>query len=392
MKLSENIELLHGDCTQLLSQIPDGSIDSIITDPPYGYLKNQKLDVPFNEAVFFSEAKRVLKPSGFILLFGRGTAFYRWNTILADLGFVFKEEVIWNKVQTTSPVLPLSRVHETISIHCKGKGKINKARVPYLEMKGHDIGAIKQDIKRLMSVFSNNKSLAAVRAYLETAERNYSESISTKNNNMLFSKKVKRNNRALCVFQGIQGGLKEKSIIRNDRQLIDTMSENEISVRKSVLSGDRACNCRQAINEGFNEKSTINFYNERYAAKHTIATSKHMKNADRDLLVMQAVTEGCVEKSIMQQGREHYTMQHPTQKPARLLERLMALVTQENALVLDPFMGSASTGVACINTGRKFIGMELDDQYFDIAKQRIETALKEKQQELFYEETGAVNE
>ena len=56
----------------------------------------------------------------------------------------------------------------------------------------------------------------------------------------------------------------------------------------------------------------------------------------------------------------------------------MALVTQENALVLDPFMGSASTGVACINTSRKFIGMELDDQYFDIAKRRLAIALQEK--------------
>ena len=119
MKLSDDIELLHGDCTELLSQIPDGSIDAIITDPPYGYLKNQKLDIPFNETVFFNETKRVLKPAGFIVLFGRGAAFYRWNTMLADLGFVFKEEVIWNKVQTTSPVLPLSRVHEMVSIHCK---------------------------------------------------------------------------------------------------------------------------------------------------------------------------------------------------------------------------------------------------------------------------------
>lgn len=348
MELTENINLLRGDCIELLPKIPDSSIDAIITDPPYGYLKNQKLDIPFNETVFFSETKRVLKPAGFIVLFGRGTAFYRWNTMLADLGFVFKEEVIWNKVQTTSPVLPLSRVHETVSIHCKGKGKINKVRVPYLEMKGHDIGAIKQDIKRLMSVLSNNKSLAAVRAYLETAER-------------------------------------------NDRQQLPTMSKNIVSVRKKVLSGDRACNSMQSINEGFNEKSIINFYNERYTAKHTIAASKRMKNADRDLLVMQAVTEGCVEKSIMQQGREHYTMQHPTQKPVRLLERLMALVTQENDSVLDPFMGSASTGVACINTDRRFIGIELDDNYFAIAKQRIETALKEKQQDLFCGQQGAVN-
>jgi len=103
MKLSDKIELLHGDCIDLLSKIPDGSIDAIITDPPYGYLKNQKLDIPFNEAVFFSEAKRVLKPAGFIVLFGRGSSFYRWNTILADLGFTFKEEIIWFKNQSTCP-------------------------------------------------------------------------------------------------------------------------------------------------------------------------------------------------------------------------------------------------------------------------------------------------
>lgn len=66
----------------------------------------------------------------------------------------------------------------------------------------------------------------------------------------------------------------------------------------------------------------------------------------------------------------------------------MALVTQENALVLDPFMGSASTGVACINTGRKFIGMELDGNYFAIAEQRIKTALVESKQDLFREAAG----
>lgn len=348
MELTENINLLQGDCIDLLPKIPDGSIDSIITDPPYGYLKNQKLDVPFHETVFFNEAKRVLKPSGFILLFGRGTAFYRWNTILADLGFIFKEEIIWNKVQTTSPLLPLNRIHETVSIHCNGKGKINKVRVPYLEMKGHDIGAIKTDIKRLLSVFSNSKHLAAVKKYLEEYEKT-------------------------CVW---------------DKQA----KAKFFTSHTGIINGcDRDVSTIDMIERGLREKTIIDFNTEKYVAKHTIATSKRMKNADRDYLTMKNVTEGCVEKSIMQQGREHYSMQHPTQKPVRLLERLMALVTQENALVLDPFMGGASTGVACINTGRRFIGMELDDQYFDIAKQRIETALKEKQQDLFCEQQGAVN-
>ena len=62
---------------------------------------------------------------------------------------------------------------------------------------------------------------------------------------------------------------------------------------------------------------------------------------------------------------------HPTQKPVELLEYLIKTYTNEGETVLDNCMGSGSTGVACINTGRKFIGIELDKLYFETAKQRI---------------------
>ncbi len=67
---------------------------------------------------------------------------------------------------------------------------------------------------------------------------------------------------------------------------------------------------------------------------------------------------------------------HPTEKPVELLECFIANSSDNGEIVLDPFMGSGSTGVACINTNRKFIGMELDPQYFEIAKKRIEEAQK----------------
>lgn len=65
---------------------------------------------------------------------------------------------------------------------------------------------------------------------------------------------------------------------------------------------------------------------------------------------------------------------HPTQKPVKLMEELLQIHSKISDVVLDPFMGSGSTGVACINTGRRFIGMELDKQYFDIACKRIAEA------------------
>lgn len=69
---------------------------------------------------------------------------------------------------------------------------------------------------------------------------------------------------------------------------------------------------------------------------------------------------------------------HPTEKPVNLLEFYIKNSSCDGDVVLDPFMGSGSTGVACMNTGRRFIGMELDENYFQIAKNRIEEALQSR--------------
>lgn len=74
---------------------------------------------------------------------------------------------------------------------------------------------------------------------------------------------------------------------------------------------------------------------------------------------------------------------HPTQKSVVHIQQYIKLHTKENDVVLDPFMGSGTTGVACINTNRKFIGIELDDNYFDIAKKRIEDTSRNRQLNMF---------
>lgn len=75
--------------------------------------------------------------------------------------------------------------------------------------------------------------------------------------------------------------------------------------------------------------------------------------------------------SIINIDKEHPQTLHPTQKPVALLEYLIKTYTNDGETVLDNCMGSGSTGVACINTNRNFIGIELQDEYFEIAKQRI---------------------
>jgi site-specific DNA-methyltransferase (adenine-specific) len=80
--------------------------------------------------------------------------------------------------------------------------------------------------------------------------------------------------------------------------------------------------------------------------------------------------------SILEFKRDLGRTVHPTQKPVALMEYLIRTYTNEGDTVLDFTMGSGTTGVACVNTGRKFIGIELDQGYFDIATQRINQSLE----------------
>lgn len=73
--------------------------------------------------------------------------------------------------------------------------------------------------------------------------------------------------------------------------------------------------------------------------------------------------------------------EHPTQKPQRLMRELVDLFSNYGATVIDPFMGSGSTGVVCVQEGRKFVGIEIHEPYFNIACQRIENA--QRQERLF---------
>ena len=328
-----------GDCIELMQHLPDESVDVICTDPPYLYLKNQKLDRPFDEKAYFDQVKRVLKKDGFIILFGRGTSFYRWNTILADLGFNFKEEIVWDKSYCSSPLMAMSRVHETVSIHTKGNGTINKVKVPYLEMKGHDIPSICQDIRRMRSVFKNTKSLDAVLSFLENNK------VPTNTDNVLstsISSIVQTQDRCASVLSGIRDGMNEKSIIRTD-------------LNKKTGDG-------------------------------IVGASKN--KSEKSVTVMQSISFGMNEKSIIKQGRNHYKAIHPTEKPVRLLERLLALVckvepNKPKPLVLDTFRGSASTDIACMNFGVDCISFEIDDEYFDSGEVRKAEHRKNLQPTLF---------
>lgn len=276
-------KIYNSDCLDFFPQIEDSSVDVILTDPPFLYLKNQKLERAFDEEEFFSQSKRVLKEEGFLLFFGRGESFYRWNSIVASLGFIFKEEIIWNKVRTTSPVLPLSRCHETIAVWTKKNGKIRRCYVPYFEKKT-DYDSVIADVNRLKSVLCNQKELDAVLSFLETGRKTYEQ-----------------NNKVTKFKTSVQ----------------DTCSSSR---------------CQNVVS---------------------------------------MIRNGALESSIISVVKNTYKSIHPTEKPVRLLERLISLVSDKGDIILDPFCGSGSTCEAAQNIGRHFIGVEIDSEYFTGAYNRM---------------------
>lgn len=322
------IDFRFGDCQEIILTIPDESVNIILTDPPYLYLKNQKLERVFDEKFLFAQFKRILKPGGFVVMFGRGTSFYRWNYILSELGFNLKEEIVWDKSHGSSPLMNLTRVHETISIHCKGEGSINKVKIPYLEMKGNDLPGVIQDLKRMSAILKNPKSLDAVKEYLET----------------------------------------------NIAGVCDTAGRSATVSSESINKPDRSVSVMQSLKDGMNEKSII----------------KDGNISDDFLTFMQTyyfeiikICEDHGYDTILKEVRDHYTSIHPTQKPVSLLKRLLALVVKSpDDTVADFFAGSGATGEASIEMELPCILSEIDEEYFSGARHRLVRAYRNRNQQV----------
>ena len=139
-------------------------------------------------------------------------------------------------------------------------------------------------------------------------------------------------------------------------------------------------NAHENIEIFYNKQPTYN----KQMLKGTPYTKKNNRNNDKTDLNFSSDNSGIwVNKgertpvSVLKFARDNIHKGknlHPTQKPVKLLEWLIKSYTNEGETVLDNCMGSGSTGVACVNANRNFIGYELDEEYFKIAKERIEKA------------------
>lgn len=248
------IDLRLGDCLEVMKEIPDGSIDLILCDLPYG-TTNNKWDSVIDLEKLWSEYKRVIKINGPIILFADQP--FTTNLISSNLK-MWRYNFVWDKEVRT--------------------GFLNAKKMPLKQT---------EDI-------------------------------------CVFYKK-------LPTYNPIMTEAKKENIRHNFK---DCSVSSNYQNKKGMHSKDYDGTKRYPVN-----------------------IIKHNRKQKE-----------CHPRKIL----------HPTQKPVGILEYLIKTYSNENELVLDNTMGVGSTAIACINTNRKFIGIELNEDFYNLAKKRVEEKKRRK--------------
>lgn len=321
----------NGDCLEIMKDIPDKSIDMILCDLPYGTTQN-KWDsiIPLDK--LWEQYKRIIRDGGIIALFSQ-TPF---TQILGNSNLeMLKYEWVWNKKRTTgflnSKKMPMKQ-HENILIFYETYSDIYDTTNMFNELKQYMISEKEK-------AGLNNKQM----------------------------KQLLNNNMGAHYFT-----TKSQFTIPNEENYIKLQSTGYFNRPYEEIKSIY-------IKELNKSKKNINTYNPQmkqgkpYISQNKAGSSNYGKFNTEHKIINNGER---FPKDIL--GFAPETGLHPTQKPVALLEYLIKTYTNEKETVLDNCMGSGSTGVACINTNRNFIGIELDKNYFQIAKERIENAFLHK--------------
>ena len=311
------ITLMHGDCLERMKEIPDGSVDMVLADPPYGTTAC-KWDTVIDLEKMWKQLKRVVKPNGAIVM----TASQPFTTTLIASNMQgYSHSWIWVKTRATgyqrSNREPLRITEDVVVFY--NQEHINQRNSQEEIFKFKELLKKEVELSGMTRKQLNDKCGFDASSYLRTSS-SWSDVLPPKNK-----------------FEKI------KEILNLDKDL-QTPEEGKIK---------RTYNPQGVIKiEKRNKRSSCG------AAWSELKSNDYIQNFSNYPcnLICEPSIKGL----------------HPTQKPVALMEYLIKTYTNEGDTVLDFTMGSGSTGVACLNTGRNFIGIELDPDYFEIATKRIE--------------------
>lgn len=324
-------DLIKGDCLEEMQNIESYSIDFILTDLPYGTTACSWDEIiPFEP--MWKEFYRILRPNGFIAL----TASQPFTTKLINSNIDnFSHQWIWQKEQGSNPLLankmPMKNFEDVVIFSNEPTKHDTKGDHPqrmYFKKVLDFIGLKKKDIINKIGQCADHCFRVDSTQYGLCTNKTYNQ---------------------LIEVYGI-----DKMEGFTDWSILDV--ENKAF--------------RAELIRKFDEKNPRVYNPQMTKGKEYISGGGYIKHLD------QVVEGGTVSSerfptSIIEFATDKRNNQHPTQKPIALLEYLIKTYTNEGMTVLDATMGSGSTGVAAKNTGRNFIGIEKDENYFNIAVSRI---------------------
>jgi site-specific DNA-methyltransferase (adenine-specific) len=368
--------LHHGCCLEVLKTLADGSVDSVVTDPPYGLSfmgKKWDYDVPSEEV--WRECLRVLKPGGHLLAFAGTRTQHRMAVRIEDGGFEIRDMIAW----VYGSGFPKS--HNLQGEH-KGWGTALKpAFEPLTVARKPLIGTVAENVQQHGTGAINVDGCRVGTEQTKTCEKTEMYGTSGRAKDQAQGFRPRRYDNRHQPEKINPPGRWPANLIHDGSEDVVGLFPAKAGAAAPVKKGfDGASN---GIYGNFSDKGDdgASFYGDTGSAArffYCAKASKHDREEGLDSFVPAKTNDGrpIDADNAYQRGATMRRNTHPTVKPTELMRYLCRLVTPPNGTVLDPFMGSGSTGKAAMLEGFRFIGIEREEEYVALAKARIE-AVKE---------------
>jgi DNA modification methylase len=350
----EQCILVTGDCLETLRAMKDASVDSIVTDPPYelGFMgKAWDSTGIANSVEMWTEALRVLKPGGHLLAFSGSRTYHRMVCAIEDAGFEIRDQIMWVYGSGFPKSLNVSKALDAYAKTGRSDSQVTgdgRSRAPGQHFKEFRKGGVEG------ATFNPTDAVAQQWQGWGTA--------------------LKPAHEPICVARRplVKGSTVAKNVLAHGTGALNIdgcrVGDGGGTSKAGMVAGAATKN---ALGDGLN---TATFGVLVEGLGRWPANIIH-DGSDEVLAGFPFGEAGgaarffyCAKASKKDRGGGN---SHPTVKPTELMAYLCRLVTPPGGTVLDPFMGSGSTGKAAKLEGFKFVGIDLDPEYVEIAKQRI---------------------
>lgn len=342
--------------------MPENSVDAVVTDPPYGLKfmgKKWDYDVPKKE--MWLEVLRVLKPGGHLLSFGGTRTYHRLACSIEDAGFEIRDQIQW----LYGSGFPKSH-------------NIGDGRGTALKPANEPIVLARKPLEKGLTVAENVIKWGCGALNID-GSRIGTDTIKISKGKGFGDAGIYGTGINTSTANTEHQGRWPANLLLDEvaAEMLDEQSGVSPSNFRKQKGGTRAFwnNGSKEIGEGGQPDAggaSRFFYVAKASKRERNAGLEGMPERESSKLDGGAyVRSGGVAHKGLDSTQIKSANHHPTVKPIKLMEYLCKLITPPGGVILDPFMGSGSTGVAAKNLNFKFIGIEMNEEYVEIAKKRI---------------------